>query len=160
MSPAPYSGHQRISTALSALVWQHFKGKTCEVFEAPFDVRLNRTKQSDKASITVVQPDLCVICDPDKIDDRGCNGAPELIVEILSPGNSKKEMKEKMKVYEVAGVKEYCRINPLDRNVIIYVLENNQYKGLKPYLEEDILTSPIFPDLKLTLEEVFPKYKC
>ena len=97
------------------------------------------------------------MCDLDKIDGRGCNGAPDLVVEILSPGNSKKEMKQKMEVYEENGVKEYWLINPLDKNVIIYLLEEGQYKGLKPYLKEDILVSPTFPDLQLTLAEIFPK---
>ncbi|MEQ9299747.1 MAG: Uma2 family endonuclease [Cyclobacteriaceae bacterium] len=156
MSPAPSRIHQQVSIALSSMVWHHFKNQRCEVFEAPFDVRLNRTKQSDKKSITVVQPDLCVICDPDKIDERGCNGAPDLVVEILSPGNSKKEMKEKFEVYEETGVREYWLVNPLDKNVIIYTLSHNGlYQGQKPVLEDENLTSYIFPEMSIPLDEVF-----
>jgi len=97
-SPAvPSRNHQQVSIALSALVWNHFRKDKCQVFEAPFDVRLNRTKQSDIQSTTVVQPDLCVICDDDKLDTRGCNGAPDLVVEILSSGDTKRAMKESLK---------------------------------------------------------------
>lgn len=156
MSPAPSSGHQRVSTALSALVWNHFRGHACEVFEAPFDVRLNRTRKNDEVSVTVVQPDLCVICDLDKIDKRGCNGAPDLVVEVLSPGNSKRELKEKFEVYEETGVREYWLVNPLDKIVIVYVLnEQGIFIGLKPVLEEDDLVSTIFPELSIPLSEIF-----
>jgi len=119
-------------------------------------VRLSREKKSDEKSITVVQPDLCVICDLDKIDDRGCNGAPDLVVEILSPGNSRKEMHEKFEVYEEAGVKEYWLVNPLDKNAIIYTLKNDlEFVGHKPFIESDHLNSVIFPDLRIDLAEVF-----
>lgn len=156
MSPAPSSGHQAISTALGAMVWNHFRKHPCKVFVAPYDVRLNRLKKEDQKSTTVVQPDLCVICDLDKIDERGCNGAPDLVVEILSPGNSKREMKEKFEVYEEAGVREYWLVNPLDKNVIIYTAnETGKFIGQKPVLEEDDLVSYIFPDLKIPLTEVF-----
>ncbi len=129
-SPAvPSRNHQQVSIALSALVWNHFRKDKCQVFEAPFDVRLNRTKQSDIQSTTVVQPDLCVICDDDKLDTRGCNGAPDLVVEILSSGDTKRAMKEKFEVLEESGVREYWLVNPHDKNVIIYTLENDCFFG-------------------------------
>ena len=156
MTPAPSRGHQGISIALSALVWNHFRKSPCQVYEAPFDVRLSRSKTADSKAKTVVQPDLCVICDPSKTDDRGCAGAPDLVAEILSPGNSKREMKEKFEAYEESGVREYWIINALDRNVIIYLLnEEDKFLGQKPFVETDELVSPIFPDLKISLEEVF-----
>ncbi|MEM8568579.1 MAG: Uma2 family endonuclease [Bacteroidota bacterium] len=156
MTPAPSRGHQGISTALSAMVWNHFRKSPCQVYEAPFDVRLSRSKISDSKAKTVVQPDLSVICDPAKTDDKGCNGAPDLVVEILSPGNSKREMKEKFEAYEEAGVREYWIINGLDRNVIIYLLnKKGVFQGQKPFVETDELVSSIFPDLKIGLQEVF-----
>ncbi len=156
MSPAPSNTHQKIATALSAIVWQYFRKESCQVRVAPFDVRLNRKKQNDVEAKTVVQPDLCVICDPNKLDKRGCNGAPDLVVEILSPGNSRQEMKEKFEVYEENGVREYWLVNPTDKNVIVYLLdEKGKFIGQKPFIEEDTLRSFIFPELEIELEEVF-----
>ena len=110
----PMSGpsriHQKISWQLSGTFFNHFKQHRCEAYAAPFDVRLYDKKKSQKADkdiFTVVQPDLCVICDLTKLDDRGCLGAPDLIVEILSPGNSTREMKIKKELYAESGVKEY-----------------------------------------------------
>ncbi|MEM7514039.1 MAG: Uma2 family endonuclease, partial [Bacteroidota bacterium] len=96
MSPAPNSGHQQISMNLTRPMVNYFYKSTCQFFAAPFDVRLPQNGENENSKIyTVVQPDLCVICDPSKIDDRGCLGAPDLVVEILSPGNTQKEMNEK-----------------------------------------------------------------
>ena len=81
---------------------------------------------------TVVQPDICVICDESKIDDTGCCGAPDLVIEILSPGNSKKEIKLKYELYEEAGVKEYWIINPVEANLVVFILnEKGKYTGVK-----------------------------
>ena len=128
----------------------------CEVFSAPFDVRLAR-KKGDKNTITVVQPDLCVVCDMEKLDDRGCNDAPDLIIEILSPGNSKREMQQKFDLYQESGVKEYWLVHPQDESVFAYVLnEEGIYIGLRPKVKGEIATPAIFPDLKVILDDVFP----
>src|SRR6218665_1287708 len=103
MSPAPGSLHQRVSGNLFGLLWNQLKGKPCQVFSAPFDVRLPvKWKKNDRDITTVVQPDLCVICDPSKIDERGCLGAPDLIMEILSRHTSTKDVRDKFDVYEEA----------------------------------------------------------
>jgi Uma2 family endonuclease len=155
-SPAPSTAHQRIATSLTGLIWAHFQGKSCQVFSAPFDVRLPRTGKADDQIFTVVQPDLCVICDQSKLDERGCVGAPDLVVEILSPGNSSKEMKEKFEAYEEAGVREYWLVNLLDKVALVYVLdESGKYFGLPPVTEQDLLRSRIFPDLAVDLKTVF-----
>lgn len=155
MSPAPSREHQQISIVLSYLLYDFFKGNHCQVFTAPFDVRLP-VSQDPAKEVTVVQPDLCVICDENKLDERGCNGAPDLIVEILSPGNSKKEMREKYSAYEEAGVREYWLVNPLDKVVLVYLLnEAGKYIGLAPSTEDDHLTAAIFPELTINLQEVF-----
>lgn len=121
MSPAPTRRHQKISGKLFTPISNFLDGKPCEVYSAPFDVRLTPLKgkkRKDNQIYTVVQPDICVICDIDKLDDRGCIGAPDLIIEILSPGNTKKEMSDKFQVYEENGVREYWLVEPND-NVII-----------------------------------------
>ena len=158
MSPAPNRIHQRISGNLYGLLWETFKGKKCELYSAPFDVRLVDFKKSndDKQIITVIQPDICVICDLDKLDDKGCVGAPDLMIEILSPGNTRKEMREKYDVYEENGVKEYWLVEPQDKCVFVYILnEIGKYIGLQPVTDEDILTSTVFPDLQIDLSRVF-----
>jgi Uma2 family endonuclease len=157
MSPAPSLMHQRISTQLQGTLFNYLKASSCDLFSAPFDVRLYNEKKSkvaNKEIYTVVQPDLCVICDEGKLDERGCLGAPDLIVEILSPGNSQKEMNEKFDLYEESGVKEYWLVEPAENAVFVYVLnEAGQYIGLKP--TTTILKSSIFPDLELDLEKIF-----
>ncbi|MBV6427562.1 MAG: hypothetical protein KIPDCIKN_02084 [Haliscomenobacter sp.] len=156
MSPAPNVEHQRVSIELSRQVANFFLKASCQVFSAPFDVRLplGRKKGEDT---TVVQPDLCVICDPAKLDERGCQGTPDLVVEILSPGNSRREMKEKFEVYEASGVREYWLVHPLDKLVLIYVLdERGTFIGLPPVVEGEVFRSAIFPDLEIDLKSVFP----
>ena len=156
MSPAPGTIHQKISRELSLRIFSFFDQRGCEAFSAPFDVRLPAKGNQTSEATTVVQPDLCVVCDDNKLDERGCEGAPDLIVEILSPGNSKKEMREKFEVYEEAGVREYWLVNPADSTVLIYVLnENGVFVGLQPLTDEQDLRSSIFPDLVIHLNEVF-----
>ena len=154
MTPAPNTVHQRIAGVLTATVVNFFKKQACQVFPAPFDVRLPKTGQPDV--YTVVQPDLCVVCDTSKLDEQGCVGAPDLVVEILSPGNTHREMREKYEVYEEAGVKEYWLVNPWDKIVLIYVLNDaGIFIGLQPLTEEQTLGSSLFPGLKIPLKEVF-----
>ncbi|MDW8296037.1 MAG: Uma2 family endonuclease [Raineya sp.] len=162
MSPAPSMKHQRVSMFLSASIFNFLQNtqKACQVFSAPFDVRLLDKKKSKKANqviYTVVQPDICIICDKSKLDDKGCLGAPDLVVEILSLGNSKKEMKIKYQLYEETGVKEYWVVFPYEQNVLQFVLDEKTEKFyLKTtFSEDEILTSHIFPDLQINLAKVF-----
>ena len=157
MSPAPSTNHQRISMELAGILYNFFKPHSCNLFAAPFDVRLLDKKKStlDQEIYTVVQPDLCVICDDNKIDERGAIGAPDLVIEILSPGNSNKEMKYKFDLYEEAGVLEYWIVNPADKTVFIYILKDYQFIGMHPLIEEDTIQSKLFPDLDFKLESIF-----
>lgn len=157
MSPAPNLRHQRVSLNLTLKIGNFFAGHSCNVFVAPFDVRLTPLRKDKNNKIhTVVQPDLCVICDNEKLDEHGCIGSPDLIIEILSPGNTRKEMKDKFEVYQENGVREYWLVEPNDRAVFVYVLnEQGKYIGLQPYTDEDIMASTIFPELAINLEEVF-----
>jgi Uma2 family endonuclease len=157
MSPAPSTAHQKISMRLTGILYNNFNNHPCNLFAAPFDVRLLDKKKSinDSEIFTVVQPDLCVICDENKLDQRGAFGAPDLVIEILSPGNSKKELKYKFDLYEEAGVLEYWIVNPEEKTFLIYVLRDNQFIGLHPLIEEDQIKSPLFPQLDFILEEIF-----
>ncbi len=154
---APNRVHQGISLNLSRLFANALWKSPCKVYAAPFDVRLTRFSQiKNKDVSTVVQPDLCVICDPSKLDDKGCIGAPDLVIEILSPGNSKTEMKDKFELYEEAGVLEYWIVYPTERSVQVFKLdENGRYIGLQPSIETDIVTTPIIPGLEVDLKDVF-----
>ncbi|MDO9730352.1 Uma2 family endonuclease [Glaesserella parasuis] len=144
MSPVPNRLHQRISMKLTKAFLDVFDGHQCELYVAPFDVRFPDSNGKIK---TVVQPDLCVICDPNKLDEKGCIGAPDLIVEILSPGNSKREMKDKYELYQEQGVSEYWIVRPEEQHIQIYVLENGRYIGVQPVVEGDVVTSIKFPAL-------------
>ena len=157
MSPAPSMTHQRVSRNISRVFSNHFYHHKCEMFVAPFDVRLLDHKKStdNNQIITVVQPDICVICDKEKLDESGCLGAPDLVIEIISPGNSKKEMKNKFELYQLNGVKEYWLVDYVAQTILIYRLENEQYIGLKPFTNDEDIKSPLFPDLQFNAEEVF-----
>jgi len=117
-------------------------------------VRLPAKGETGDAIHTVVQPDLCVVCDRTKIDSRGCIGAPDLVIEIISPGNSKKELKSKFQLYEEAGVREYWVIHPVEEYVIVNVLEDGHYKTLNPIVDDQVC-SVIFPTLKIHTKDIF-----
>lgn len=158
MSPAPARRHQDISFKLGVAVYNFLQQTTCKAYMAPFDVRLSSLKRkvSPTQVYTVVQPDICVICDLEKLDDRGCIGAPDLIIEILSPGNSKMEMKEKFEVYEENGVKEYWLVNSTEHLVLVYILnDEGKYIGLKPFIEEEIITSSVLPGFEMLVGDIF-----
>lgn len=157
MSPAPASKHQRILRTLNRKLDAYFYKKNCELYFAPFDVRLLNKKKSTKDSevFTVVQPDLCVICDVSKIDEKGCIGSPDLVVEILSPGNSKKEMGIKFDLYQENEIPEYWIVEPETQIILIYTLQNGTYIGLKPFTTDDIIKSPLFPELSFGVKDIF-----
>ena len=159
MSPSPSGVHQVISGNLFGLLWQYLRGKNCHIFSAPYDVRLPgpSKKKGDSDILTVVQPDICVVCDNSKLDARGCVGAPDLIIEILSKYTSPKDVNLKFGVYETAGVKEYWVVHPEEQTVLVYTLDGNgKYQGnLKPFVKTDTISPVIFPDLNIRLEEVF-----
>ena len=154
-SPAPSMIHQTISNNLTGCFYENLKRKPCRVFQAPFDVRL--PLKTEKKDSTVVQPDLCIICDETKLDKKGCNGVPDLIVEIISPNNSKHDVDTKFKLYQEAGVLEYWLIEPFEKLLLIYTLINGSFVGLKPQTEGENINSPLFLELKIALKDVFYK---
>ncbi|MCU4165577.1 Uma2 family endonuclease [Carboxylicivirga caseinilyticus] len=155
MSPAPSPIHQEIAVALSSELYQFLKTKDCKVFSAPFDVRLD-SMQDDSQS--VVQPNICIVCDLSKIDNKGCNGAPDLVVEIISPSTAKKDLHEKYDLYERSGVKEYWIIHPFERTLTCFLLNNaGLYKATKPLTEGDTVKSELLPGFELNLTNIFPE---
>jgi Uma2 family endonuclease len=157
MSPAPGAYHQEISAIVLSEIFAFLKNKPCKVYAAPFDVRFpRRSLDGDKDIDTVLQPDISVICDQHKIDKRGCIGAPDIVVEILSPGNSRKELKYKYEVYEEFGVREYWIIQPEEKLFSQYILdENGKFQAPRVLTATEIITSNVLPGFSLTLQEVF-----
>ncbi|SDE21205.1 Uma2 family endonuclease [Pedobacter soli] len=156
MSPAPNRIHQKISGRISNPIYNALNGYKCEVYTAPFDVRLAKKTQLDKEIFTVVQPDIVVVCDQSKLDKRGCIGAPDIVVEILSPGNNKKELINKYEVYEEAGVKEYWIVSPSDKSFFRYILDDHgKFQPTKLLTIGEEVTTSILPGFTLVLEKVF-----
>ena len=155
MSPAPSSNHQRLSSRLHIAVGKFLEGKQCEVFSAPFDVRLPRKSKDDKDIITVLQPDICVICDPSKVKEQGCLGAPDIVVEILSPVNNKKELTYKKEAYQESGVKEYWIVDAREKAVQIYVFSNFALVSSTYLYPENKITTPVLPGFSLDVDALF-----
>ncbi len=157
---APNPFHQEVSMELSAYLKNYLdsRGKLCKLFAAPFDVRLyNYTKSAvaDKDIYTVVQPDLCVICDKSKIDKRGCLGSPDFIIEILSESNLKTDLQDKYALYQENGVGEYWIVFPVEKMIQKFLLADNKYQIAGIYMENDIISPTLFPDLEINLQKVF-----
>ena len=154
MSPAPNLQHQRISGIIFIEIGIFLKKKPCQVFAAPFDVRLPFAKS--KKIDTVVQPDITIICDEAKLDKQGCIGAPDIVMEILSPGNTKKEMREKLLIYQDAGIPEYWLIDPEHEFILLYHLDElGKYNSSLPFVEDDIIKSKVLNGFELDVKEVF-----
>ena len=152
---APSTSHQKVSLRLGSAFLMSLKNGPCQAFQAPYDVRLPVKSKRNQDIDTVVQPDLCVICDESKIQESGCLGAPDLVVEILSPGNNKKELRLKYDVYEEAGVKEYWVIHPIEQTLLIYSLIDGKYRSSGLYVSGDVIESACIPGFKLNLEDIF-----
>ena len=155
MSPVPSSTHQRLCGLIYVKLYEYLSDKTCEAFISPFDVRLPVNSAQDEAIFTVVQPDICVVCDPGKIDERGCLGAPDVVVEILSPGNNSKELIIKHKIYEEAGVKEYWIVNPEKKIIIVYAINGKgKYQEVNVAGTVNNNLSLVFPDFQLCRKDL------
>ena len=152
MMSAPNREHQAISMSLGSTFHQFLKGKSCSVYAAPFDVRLN----PDKGNDTVVQPDLLVVCNPSKLDKAGAKGAPDLIVEIISPSSVKMDRLRKYNKYQQVGVKEYWVINPANRTVDVNILQDNgTYLLSNIYTAEETIEVKTLEGLTIHLNEIF-----
>lgn len=153
---APARYHQQVSGNMSYFLFHYLRNRTCKVYTAPFDVRFFNESKADKDIYTVLQPDICVICDQEKLDDKGCIGAPDIVVEILSPGNNRKELFNKYRVYEEFGVKEYWVVDPCEKTLLKYMLDSDgKYQASRLLTLSEKLYSEILPGFELGLDEVF-----
>ena len=159
ISSAPRSTHARVNAKiLENLLFVVKRNKRkCEVFHAPFDVRFpEKGEIADDKIDTVVQPDICVVCDSSKIDKRGCCGAPDMIVEILSPSTAKRDLTEKLTLYEEHGVKEYWIVYPESESITVFLLqEDGKYDAGNVYEFEGKVPIYIFDNQLIDLNEIF-----
>lgn len=155
MSPAPGRYHQEILLNIATPIKNYLKGKPCKVYVAPFDVRLQQAHETEQTASSVVQPDITVVCDQSKLDDKGCKGSPDLVVEIVSPSSARKDMNDKFSLYEAHGVREYWVVHPSYHLIQVYSLDNGRYKKVGDFSPGDTLKVGIFEDLSLSLCDIF-----
>ena len=158
MSPAPRTRHQKISMRLSGELYNAFRNKSCDIYSAPFDVRLPNPDYQpgfNNKIYTVVQPDISIICDQSKIDELGCLGAPDWVIEITSPSTHKKDFNEKFDLYESAGVREYWIAVPKSNELYVYSLKDGQYEQQEVYEQTGMAVSTAFPDVSINVEWIF-----
>lgn len=151
MTPAPNRKHQKVSGNLFRLIGNYLVGKSCEVFAAPFDVCLSKEENDD----TVIQPDLSIFCDKSKLDNHGARGAPDWVIEILSPSTLKRDLSIKQALYQEYGVKEYWIVDPDKHSILVYNLQKDGYFHFIEEFKEGNIAPALFPDLSIDLAEVF-----
>jgi Uma2 family endonuclease len=158
MSPAPRRIHQEIEGNIYFEFRKFTNLKTYKIYQSPFDVRLKRNKGEQNEINSVVQPDICVICDLDKLDDAGCLGSPDLIVEILSDSTAKKDYNEKFNLYEDNAVKEYWIVNPASQNIEVFSLIEGRYESIGLFNEKEgqkTVQGNLFPEMQIELKAIF-----
>ena len=158
MSPGANLEHQIISGSLFNLFYNYLQDKKCHVFSAPFDVCLAKEGETRETISNVVQPDILVVCDKGKLKRRGCFGAPDLIIEILSPSTSKRDISIKFNLYQEHAVLEYWVVDPHHQRIDRFSFDKDtgKYKQAEYFDRNDAITPVIFPDFTIKLEEVFP----
>jgi len=158
LGPAPSTQHQRLSSNLHRDTSQYFKNQRCRVFHAPCDGRLARPGAADGEVYTVEHPDLCVVDDPAKLDERGCAGPPDWIIEIFSPSTARKDAHDKMDIYQAAGLGAYWLVHPHTQTVLVYVRDpaGSQYTVVgRLFAKGDALSPVQFSGLRVVLDEAF-----
>ncbi|KLU62811.1 hypothetical protein CEB3_c07720 [Peptococcaceae bacterium CEB3] len=157
LQAAPSSTHQEILGGLFAQFHHYLSGKPCKVYPGPFCVRLTQDDVKINEDIKkVVEPDITIVCDISKIDERGCKGAPDIIVEIISPSSIKMDRFIKFNSYEKAGVREYWIVEPEGKIVNVFLLQDDQRYGRpETYIEDDEIKVSILTDLRIDLKPVF-----
>jgi Uma2 family endonuclease len=151
MPAAPSRIHQEISMALSTAIYNYLEGKPCKVYAAPFSIWLFPAE--DGSDDTVVEPDITVVCDPAKLDDRGCKGPPDLAIEIVSPSTARHDRIVKFNKYREAGVREYWIVDPEERAIFAYTLKNGEYTAA---VYEDAAPAAVLPGCTIDLGSIFP----
>ncbi|MTI85707.1 MAG: Uma2 family endonuclease [Firmicutes bacterium] len=155
LAPSPSTQHQRILGDLFVSIKTHLKESRCEVFCAPYDVLLPDADEDAESTKTVVQPDIMVICDKSKLTEKNCIGAPELIIEIVSPSAPSMDYVKKLQLYEKHKVREYWIVNYLRQDIMVYQLQKNgEYNAPETYSNGEI-TSGTFQNIKIHMEGIF-----
>ncbi|MCI8674385.1 MAG: Uma2 family endonuclease [Lachnospiraceae bacterium] len=146
---APSRIHQEILSSLHLEIGNYLRSKkgSCKIYPAPFSVKLFDNRK------TVVEPDISVICDPNKLTDQGCTGAPDWIIEIVSPSTSSHDYVRKLNLYMDAGVREYWIVDPVQRHIVVYYLEKTQFK-MTTYTFQDKVKVNLYDDLWISLQEL------
>jgi len=155
-SPAPSVQYLEVLGNLYLAFGNYLRNKQGRVFPFPFEVRLpENPEQKDEDIQTVVQPDLTVVCNEERLDEKGCKGAPDLIIEVLAENTLHRDLYIKLRLYEKAGVPEYWVVHPKDKTALVFILEGDTYNAPSLYRAEDEITVGVFPDLKISLKEIF-----
>lgn len=156
LAPAPSPEHQRISGELYRQISNYLLDKDCQVFAAPFDVRLPEGEERDEEILTIVQPDILVVCDKSKLDQRGLKGAPDMVIEIVSPSTAGRDRGVKRDLYERNGVREYWLVDYSNKTIEVYLLnKGNSYGKPVVYSAEEKVPVNIFDSLAIDLSLVF-----
>ena len=151
MSPAPSRIHQELIMEISAELRNYIKSNEgqCKVYPAPFDVVLINENENENDSKNIVQPDISVICDKNKLNDKGCFGSPDMIVKIVSKFNPGNDYVKKLYLYEKYKVKEYWIVNPMKKNILVYTLTESGYNQPDLYTFNDKIKVNIFNNLEI-----------
>jgi len=162
MSPAPSIRHQRVAGSLYEQLCRQLRGKPCTPLIAPVDVLLPRPGQSEDETDRVVQPDVLIVCDPAKLTEANVRGAPDFIVEVLSPATARKDQVDKLALYEAAGVREFWLLHPIDRVLMIYTQDSDPLESESPrYARPRVLAAEgavalaILPEVVIDCDELF-----
>ena len=157
LAPTPLIEHQEVAGEVYCQLRNQLDGKPCRPYIAPVDVRLPRADEADAAIDTVVQPDVLVVCDPAKIDRRGVRGAPDWLLEVLSPSTAAHDQIAKRRTYERSGVREYWLVHPGDRTLTVYVLDNGQYGRPEIYELKDATPIGVLPGVAIAWDALIER---
>ena len=156
MMAPPSRIHQKVSVAITSQLYNFLEGKKCEVYPAPFGVRLfEKDRDSPDDVDTMVEPDISVVCDKNKLDKYGCRGAPDLVIEILSPSTLRHDRFVKLALYQQAGVREYWIVEPETQTVQVYTLENGILQPRAFYGQGDVAKVNVLEGCFIELSKVF-----
>lgn len=148
---APSPAHQEAVQQISRQIGNYLEGKKCKVYPAPFAVYLN----DDEQDTTVVEPDISIVCDLSKINNYGCKGAPDMVIEVLSPSTARRDRLEKLNLYEQAGVKEYWIVDTVEQAVQVFLLEGGRYRAVDYHTKKDIAKVNVLQGCFIELSKVF-----
>lgn len=157
MAPAPTISHQSVVLSIAKQIDEALDGTPCRTLIAPVDVLLPAPDQADDRTTTVVQPDILVVCDPAKLTERNIRGAPDWIIEVLSPASARHDHLTKRALYERVGVREYWLVHPVDRVITVYTLKDGQYARPEIADMAGERAPTIFPEIVIRWQPILDK---